>query len=100
MWRRIFSFRFTKPFDRNSAAISSRVVPSVDIVEEAAYRAIRWKTERQPMANLGPTLIDAIIDAYVARMGSRRFIQSAGSEKSQSPQQFGSRQLKRRLVED
>lgn len=89
-----FSFwRFTEAVrSGNSAAISSRVdFPSVRAsLKKQLIARFAGKTERHNRwPNLGPTLIDAIIDAYVAPDGIAALLSNPQALKSlQSPQQF------------
>lgn len=82
-----FSFwRFTEAVrSGNSAAISSRVdFPSVRAsLKKQLIARFAGKTERHNRwPNLGPTLIDAIIDAYVAPDGIAALLSNPQALKS------------------
>ncbi len=89
-----FSFwRFTVAIQsRNAAAISSRIdFPSVraslkkQLVARFAHKGARHKR----WSNLGPTLIDAIIDAYVTPEGIATLLSNPETFKNlQNPQQL------------
>jgi hypothetical protein len=89
-----FSFwRFTIALrSGDSAAISSRVdFPAVraSLKKQLVARFARATTGHKRWSNLGPTLIDAIVDAYATPEGIAALISNPGALKNlQTPQQF------------
>jgi hypothetical protein len=89
-----FSFwRFTVAIrSGDSAAISSRVdFPAVraSLKRQLIARFARATTGHKRWSNLGPTLIDAIIDAYATPDGIAALLSNPGALKNlQTPQQF------------
>jgi hypothetical protein len=89
-----FSFwRFTVAIrSRDSAAISSRVdFPAVraSLKKQLVARFVHATAGHKHWANLGPTLIDAIIDAYATPDGVAALISNPGALKNlQNPRQF------------
>ena len=89
-----FSFwRFTTALrSGESAAISSRVdFPAVraSLKKQLVARFARATTGHKRWSNLGPTLIDAIVDAYATPEGIAALLSNPGALKDlQMPQQF------------
>jgi hypothetical protein len=89
-----FSFwRFTVAIrSGNSAAISSRVdFPAVraSLKKQLVARFVHATAGQKRWANLGPTLIDAIVDAYATPEGIAALISNPGALKNlQNPSQF------------
>ncbi len=89
-----FSFwRFTVALrSGDSAAISSYVdFPAVraSLKKQLVVRFTRARSGRKRWSNLGPTLIDAIIDAYATPDGIAALLSNPGALKNlQTPQQF------------
>ena len=89
-----FSFwRFTVALrSGNSAAIGSRVdFPAVraSLKKQLAARFAHATTSHKRWSNLGPTLIDAIVDAYATPDGIAALLSNPGALKNlQAPQQF------------
>jgi hypothetical protein len=89
-----FSFwRFTVALrSADSAAIGSRVdFPAVraSLKKQLVARFARATSGHKRWSNLGPTLIDAIIDAYTTPDGIAALLSNPGALKNlQTPQQF------------
>jgi hypothetical protein len=89
-----FSFwRFTVALrSGDSAAISARVdFPAIrsSLKKQLAARFARATTGHKRWSKLGPTLIDAIVDAYATPDGIAALLSNPGALKSlQAPQQF------------
>src|SRR5215470_5881014 len=89
-----FSFwRFTVALrSGDSAAIGSRVdFPTVraSLKKQLAARFARATTSHKRWSNLGPTLIDAIVDAYATPDGIAALLSNPGALKNlKAPQQF------------
>src|SRR5438552_14969999 len=89
-----FSFwRFTVALrSGNSAAIGSRVdFPAVraSLKKQLAARFARATTSHKRWSNLGPTLIDAIVDAYATPDGIAALLSNPGALKNlQTPRHF------------
>ena len=89
-----FSFwRFTTALQSgDSAAISSRVdFPAIraSLKKQLAARFARATTSHKRWSKLGPSLIDAIVDAYATPDGIAALLSNPGALKSlQAPQQF------------
>jgi Protein of unknown function (DUF2939) len=89
-----FSFwRFTMALrSGNSAAISARVdFPAIrsSLKKQLAARFAHATTGHKRWSQLGPTLIDAIVDAYATPDGIAALLSNPGALKSlQAPQQF------------
>src|SRR5438093_9529441 len=89
-----FSFwRFTVALrSGNSAAIGSHVdFPAVraSLKKQLAARFARATTSHKRWSNLGPTLIDAIVDAYATPEGIAALVSNPGALKNlENPQQF------------
>jgi hypothetical protein len=89
-----FSFwRFTVAIrSRNAAAISSRVdFPAVraSLKKQLVARFAQATSSHKRWSNLGPTLIDAIVDAYVTADGVAAILSNPEAVKDlKSPQQF------------
>jgi hypothetical protein len=89
-----FSFwRFTIALrSGDSAAISSRVdFPAVraSLKKQLVARFARSTTGHKRWSNLGPTLIDTIVDAYATPEGIAALLSNPGALKSlQTPRQF------------
>jgi hypothetical protein len=76
----------------DSAAISSRVdFPAVraSLKKQVVARFARATTGHKRWSNLGPTLIDAIVDTYATPDGIAALLSNPGALKNlQTPQQF------------
>jgi hypothetical protein len=89
-----FSFwRFTMALrSGDSAAISSRIdFPAVraSLKKQLVARFARSKTGHKRWSNLGPTLIDTIVDTYATPEGIAALLSNPGALKSlQTPRQF------------
>jgi hypothetical protein len=89
-----FSFwRFTTALrSGDSAAISSRIdFPAVraSLKKQLVARFARATTGHKRWSNLGPTLIDAIVDAYTTPEGIAALLSNPGALKNlQTPRQF------------
>jgi hypothetical protein len=89
-----FSFwRFTTALrSGDSAAISSRIdFPAVraSLKKQLVARFARAKTGHKRWSNLGPTLIDTIVDTYATPEGIAALLSNPGALKSlQTPRQF------------
>jgi Protein of unknown function (DUF2939) len=89
-----FSFwRFTTALrSGDSAAISSRIdFPAVraSLKKQLIARFARTTTGHKRWSNLGPTLIDTIIDSYATPEGIAALLSNPGALKSlQTPRQF------------
>src|SRR5437660_7465113 len=85
--------RFTRAVQaRNAPAISSYVdFPAVraSLKKQLVARFARETTGHKRWSNLGPTLIDAIVDAYVTPDGIAALLSNPAALRNlQSPQQF------------
>jgi hypothetical protein len=86
-------WRFTKALrSGDSAAISSRIdFPAVrtSLKKQLVARFARATTGRKLWGNLGPTLIDTIVDTYATPEGIAALLSNPGALKSlQTPRQF------------
>src|SRR6266516_1362225 len=86
-WRFTVALRF-----RDSAAISSRIdFPAVraSLKKQLIARFARATTGHKRWGNLGPTLIDTIVDAYVTPEGIAALLSNPGALRDlQSPLHF------------
>jgi len=89
-----FSFwRFTVAVrSGNSAAINSRVNFSAvraSLKKQLIARFVHATSGQKPWANFGPTLIDAIVDAYATPEGIAALVSNPGALKNlENPRQF------------